>query len=63
MKTILATALLLGTIADSKNKNNQVQAVKIQAKSDAVLEQAAEAMAGVDAGLSQTSSVDESLAL
>jgi len=63
MKTILATALLLGTIADSKDKQNQVQAVQIKAKSDAVLEQGAEALAGVDASMSQTASLDEGLAL
>ena len=63
MKTILATALLLGTIADSKNKQNQVQAVKIKAKSEEVLEQAAEAMTGIDASQAEASTADEALAL
>ena len=63
MKTILATALLLGTIADTKDKSNQVQAVKIQAKSEEVLEQAAEAMAGLGQREALASAVDEGLAL
>lgn len=63
MKTILATALLLGTIADNKDKSNQVQAVKIQAKSEEVLEQAAQAMAGIGQSAALASGVDEGLAL
>ena len=63
MKTILATALLLGTIADTKDKSNQVQAVKIQAKSEEVLEQAAEAMAGLGQSEALASAVDAGLAL
>ena len=63
MKTILATALLLGTIADSKDKQNQVQAVKITAKSEEVLEQTAQAMAAIGQSESLSSGVDEGLAL
>ena len=63
MKTILATALLLGTIADNKEKQNQVQAVKITAKSEEVLEQTAQAMAAIGQSESLSSSVDEGLAL
>jgi hypothetical protein len=40
-----------------------VQAVKIQAKSEEVLEQAAEAMAGIGEGEALGSAVDEGLAL
>ena len=63
MKTILTTALLLGTIADSDNKSNKVQAVKLQAKADMVLEQAAEAMTGISSSISSSTAVDEQLAL
>jgi len=40
-----------------------VQAVKIQAKSEEVLEQAAEAMAGIGQSSALASGVDEGLAL
>ena len=63
MKTILTTALLLGTIADSDSKQNKAQAVKLQAKADEVLEQAAEAMTGIGSSMGQTMTVDESIAL
>ena len=54
---------LLGSLVDSDSKQNTVQAVKLQAKADEVLEQAAEAMTGISSSLDSGLTVDENLAL
>ena len=65
MKTILTTAILLGSVADSLDSNSkgQVRAVKLMAKADEVMEQAAEAMSGIASSLGESSLVDEGMAL
>ena len=65
MKTILTTAILLGSVADTLDSNSkgQVRAVKLMAKADEVMEQAAEAMSGIASQLGESSLVDEGTAL
>ena len=54
---------LLGSLVDNDSKQNTVQALKLQAKADEVMEQAAEAMTGISSQLNSGIAVDENLAL
>ena len=54
---------LLGSIVDGDHKHNTVQAVKLQAKADEVMEQAAEAMSGISSSLNSGMSIEEGLDL
>lgn len=60
---LLCLLQLLGSLVNSDSKQGTVQAVKLQAKADEVLEQAAEAMTGISSSLNSGLTVDESLAL